>query len=112
MHFDFIGSKRGSEHVSDVTASRMVHDAIVQKKRQFRVSPKTLVYVMRELVKMDTSDCAFIRLTLKPRHIPYSCGRAGVRFSSSGPLNMEMSPSGIFEVDAECCIQIHSLDRE
>lgn len=87
----------------------VVHDAIGQKKGQFRVSPKTSVYVMRELVEMDAGDCAFIRLTLKPRRIPCSCGRAGVRFSSFGPqsvfpLNMEMSPSGIFEVDGECCI--------
>lgn len=30
----------------------VVHDAIAQKKGQCRVSPKTSVYVMRELVEM------------------------------------------------------------
>ncbi len=48
----------------------MVHDAIGQKNGQFRVSPKTSVYVMRVLVEMDAGECAFFRLTLKPRRIP------------------------------------------
>lgn len=90
----------------------MVRDAIGRKKGQFRVSPKTSVYVMRELVEMDVGDCAFIRLTLKPRRIPCSCGRAGVRFSF-GPRSefpLEMSLSGIFEVDGECVI--HSPDPQ
>lgn len=116
--FDAIGRNCSCvAHVADVTDSASgswCHSAEERTKQGFTQD----LGLRHEGAVWDVGDCAFIRLPLKPRHIPYSCGRARVRFSTSGPqsqsfpLNIKMSPSGIFEGEGEGCIQIQSLDME